>query len=75
MVNMNTYEARLTVHKHLVNEFLGLLTDEEKGNGEGEVLDDFKALADTVIQALGLEITEVADDGTMIATITLATGN
>jgi hypothetical protein len=74
MVNMNTYEARLAVHKHLVNEFLGLLTDDEKGDGEGEVLDDFRALADTVIQALGIEVTEVNDDGSMTAKLVLTTG-
>jgi len=75
MVNMNTYEARLAVHKHLVSEFLGLLTDDEKGDGEGEVLDDFRALADTVIQALGIEVTEVNDDGSMTAKLVLTTGN
>ena len=75
MVNMNTYEARLTIHKHLVTEFLGLLTDEEKGEGAGEVLDDFRALADTVIQALGIEVISTDDDGSMTAKLVLTTGN
>jgi hypothetical protein len=51
------------------------LTDDEKGDGEGEVLDDFRALADTVIQALGIEVTEVNDDGSMTAKLVLTTGN
>jgi len=51
------------------------LTDEEKGDGEGEVLDDFRALADTVIQALGIEVISTDDDGSMTAKLVLTTGN